>query len=168
MLVFITSVRHPHNSSDYTRVESLLRSTLASVCAQTVQDFRVVVVCNRRPAGSFPPQVEFVVVDFPPPSVEAGPMTGREAVLLDKGTKLAVALVAAQRHHPDYVMKFDADDFVSRRLVGFLATQEGPGWFVQVPPSPRPPPAGLLAGRVAAHVGERPGPRSAGLASPQR
>ncbi|GAA4965993.1 glycosyltransferase family A protein [Kineococcus glutinatus] len=130
MLAFITSVRHPRNSSDYGRVEELLRHTLASVCRQTCDDFTVVVACNRVPAGTFDPRVEFVVVDFPPPVTTAGPRTGREAVLRDKGTKMAVALLAAQRHRPDYVMKFDADDFVSRRLAEFTSGGSGPGWYV--------------------------------------
>ncbi|WP_205708780.1 glycosyltransferase family A protein [Kineococcus siccus] len=123
-------MRHPQNSRDYTQVEALLRRTLRSVCRQTVDDFRVVVVCNRVPQGEFGPAVEFVQVDFPPPSAEAGPTTGREAVLTDKGTKLAVGLLAAQRYAPDYVMKVDADDFVSRHLAELAAGGRGGGWYV--------------------------------------
>ncbi|WP_432570289.1 glycosyltransferase family A protein [Kineococcus sp. SYSU DK005] len=131
MLAFITSVRHPRNSADYERVEELLRRTLRSVCRQTVDDHVVVVACNRVPAGRFPSNVRFLRVGFPPPVDTAGPVTGREAVLRDKGTKLAAALVAAQEHRPDHVMKVDADDFVSRRIAEFTARHPGaPGWYV--------------------------------------
>ncbi|PRY12950.1 glycosyltransferase family 2 protein [Kineococcus rhizosphaerae] len=132
MLAFITSLRHPRNSADYSRVEHLLRRTLRSVCRQDHDEFAVVVACNEIPAGRFDPRVEFVRVDFPPPVDTPGPMTGRDAVLRDKGTKLAVALLAAQRHRPDHVMKVDADDFVSRRLAGWSADRPTEaGWYVE-------------------------------------
>ena len=85
MLAFITSLRHPHNSDEYRRVERLLEDSLASVLRQNCPDFTVWVVGNRRPA-SLPAGVEWVQVNFDPPSEVAGPLTGVEAVLLDKLT----------------------------------------------------------------------------------
>lgn len=131
MLAFVTSLRHPLNSSDYARVEALLLDSLGSVLRQDSPGFGVWVVGNRRPK-TLPPGVEFVQVDFPPPSPVAGPLTGREAVLLDKGTKLAVGLLAAKCSDASHVMFFDADDFVSRRLAGLVAAEpEANGWYVQ-------------------------------------
>ena len=40
MLAFITTLRHPQNSADYCRVESLLQDTLASLSQQSCDDYR--------------------------------------------------------------------------------------------------------------------------------
>ena len=130
VLAFITSLRHPHNSDDYGRVERLLADSLASVLRQDCPDFTVWVVGNRRPAR-LPARVEWVQVDFRPPSEVAGPLTGVEAVLLDKGTKLAIGLVASQAARPDHVMFFDADDLVSRRLATLSSrSPNADGWRI--------------------------------------
>ncbi|WP_400997742.1 hypothetical protein [Agromyces sp. GXQ0307] len=130
MLAFITSLRHPHNSADYREVETLLADSLRSVLRQDDPDFSVWVVGNRRPT-ELPETVNWVQVDFPPPSGRRGPQTGVEAVLLDKGTKLAVGLIAAAAARPDHVMLFDADDMVSKRLAGLSAAEpDADGWRV--------------------------------------
>ncbi|WP_353827022.1 hypothetical protein [Agromyces sp. SYSU T0242] len=130
MLAFITSLRHPRNSTDYAGVERLLLDSLHSVMRQHHPDFSVWVVGNRRPE-QLPDAVNWVGVDFPAPSEVRGPITGREAVLLDKGTKLAVGLLAARASAPDHVMLFDADDMVSNRLAGLSAAAPGAdGWRI--------------------------------------
>jgi len=131
MLAFVTSLRHPQNSADYRTVEALLERTLASVCAQTDRDFVVIVVGNRAPTFTLPPQTLFVEVDFPAPAPPSGPMTPRDTFVWDKGTKIGIGLIAASRFAPSHAMIFDADDFVSRRLSAFVS--EGPpaqGWYV--------------------------------------
>ncbi len=132
MLTFVTSLRHPHNSNDYGRVESLLMETLRSVTQQDSDEFGVVVVGNRAPSAPLPPKVRFVEVDFAPPSRTSGPQTGHEAVLLDKGTKLAVGVLAARDDSPSDIMVFDADDYVSSRIAGTVqqADPRANGWYV--------------------------------------
>ncbi len=67
MIVFITSLRHPANAHSYPRVLHLLEDTLRSVCNQTTDNFRVIVVCNEIPTLSFShPNISFVAVPFPP------------------------------------------------------------------------------------------------------
>lgn len=130
MLAFVTSLRHPQNSADYSRVERLLADSLQSIVRQESPSFSVWVVGNRRPER-LPVGVHWVQVDFPPPSDRRGPITGREAALLDKGTKVAVGMLAAAETHPDHVMQFDADDLVSRRLAGYSASDPtANGWRV--------------------------------------
>lgn len=130
VLAFITSLRHPRNSDDYGRVEQLLADTLRSVLRQDCDDFTVWVVGNRRPA-SLPDGVEWVPVDFDPPSEVAGPLTGVEAVLLDKGSKLVVGLLAALETAPNHIMFFDADDVVSRRLAALSRqSPDADGWRI--------------------------------------
>jgi hypothetical protein len=131
MLAFITTLRHPRNSADYGRVESLLQDTLASITRQTSDEYVVIVVGNRRPALPLPERALFVEVDFGPPSDVNGPQTGRASVIWDKGTKTAVGLIAARAFGPDYVMPFDADDFVHKDIAEFAHSRRGrPGWVV--------------------------------------
>lgn len=131
MLVFITSLKHPFNCHAYRRVGGLLALTLASVRRQTNGDFAVVVVCNRRPDGDFPPDVHFVEVNFPPPSPHKRPDTGMDAIRLDRGSKYLVGRAFAERFAPRHIMFFDADDFVSARIA--KTVNEGPddtAWII--------------------------------------
>jgi hypothetical protein len=130
MLAFVTSLRHPLNSDDYGRVERLLADTLRSVTSQTSDDYVVIVVGNVRPGFPLPPKVHFVPVDFPPPLDVKGPQTGRDAVIWDKGTKLAIGLLKAREFDADWVMIFDADDFVHRNLSAFVHAHPGAPGFV--------------------------------------
>ncbi len=132
MLAFITTLRHPQNSADYDRVESLLQDTLASLTQQTCEDYIVIVVGNRRPTFPLPDSTVFVEVNFPPPSARTGPRTGAASVIWDKGTKNAVGLIAARDFEPEYVMFVDADDFVHRKLAEFVHARPGhAGWVVK-------------------------------------
>lgn len=132
MLAFITTLRHPDNAESYERIEALLEATLASITAQTVDNFVVIVVGHRTPDFILPPRTVFVHVDFPPPVAENGPHAGREAFVWDKGSKIGVGLLAARSYDPDRVMIFDADDFVSRDLAEFSQSNPGEfGWMIR-------------------------------------
>jgi hypothetical protein len=132
MLTFITTLRHPHNSTNYRCVESLLQNTLSSLAQQSSDDYVAIVVGNRRPSFPMPERAVFVEVDFPPPSDVNGPRTGRAPVIWDKGTKIAIGLVAARAHRPDYVMAVDADDFVHRDVTAYVHAHGGhDGWVVK-------------------------------------
>ncbi|GAA4187223.1 glycosyltransferase family A protein [Gryllotalpicola kribbensis] len=132
MLAFITSLRHPLNSSDYAHVEELLAQTLGSVTAQTSDDFAVFVVGNRMPDFELPRRTTFVPVDFPPPVATSGPRFALGPFVRDKGTKIGIGLAAARAVHPDHVMIFDADDFVHRGLAALSqSAPTAPGWVVE-------------------------------------
>lgn len=131
MLAFLTSLRHPDTASDYARVELLLKQTLASIARQSCRDFVVIVVGNRKPMFELAPNVLFIQVDFPPPPQPNDVLANLEGVKWDKGSKLAVGLLAARQYHPDYVMIVDADDFIHRDLAAFVHARPGqPGWVV--------------------------------------
>lgn len=130
VLTFLLSLRHPTNSINYERVEQLAHRTLRSLAAQTDRRCAAVVVANKPLA--LPPglslDVQVVVVDFPAPSTHQGPSTGREAVLLDKGSKLATALSVVRSGH---VMFVDADDFVNVEMTAFVGAHPwSRGWYV--------------------------------------
>ena len=132
MLVFITTIRHPHNSNDFGKVESLFEMSLRSVCSQTDAKFRVIVVTNVKPRiGYDDPRVIYHLVDFPPPSTDRCATTSLFACVRDKGSKLLSGMLLARRFRPDYFAFFDADDLVSRRLAAFVnTTQSAAGWYV--------------------------------------
>lgn len=131
MLAFITSLRHPHNSRDYSHVEKLLQRTLNSIGQQTDDDYVVIIVGNTRPTFPLGPKVHFVGVDWAAPTTINSPETGMGPFVWDKGTKLGLGLVAARSLEPDHVMFFDADDFVSRHIAEWVNTHESPGWVVR-------------------------------------
>ncbi|MDQ0644599.1 hypothetical protein [Microbacterium murale] len=131
VLAFVTSMRHPHNSTDYPAVEAMLRESLTAWLGQSDPRFVIVVVANRLVDLPRDDRVHEVQVSFPPPSDARTPRTGIAAVLRDKGTKNAIGLARARDLGADYVMFVDADDFVSRRLTAFVAAKIGaPGWTI--------------------------------------
>lgn len=133
MLAFVTSLRHPHNSSSYNRVEELFHDSVRSWIRQLDDRFVIVVVGNRDPRVE-DPHLHFVQVDFPPPSALMSPRTGIPAVLQDKGSKLAVGLAMSRRLGASHIMPIDADDFVSRRIAGHVAEHpDAIGWSVRFP-----------------------------------
>ncbi len=123
MIAFVTSLRHPQNSSCYPTVETLLQETLGSITAQTDGDFVVIVVGNQRPSFSLGPKVHFVEVDFPPPVNSSGPQFALGPFVWDKGTKIGIGLVKAREFDPTHVMIFDADDFASNRIAAHVHAQ---------------------------------------------
>ena len=132
MFIFITSLRHPKNCNSYERVGDLLENTLQSVCQQTSDRFIVLVVCNKVPRINVNPNVEFLEVDFPAPSALTHPQTGMEAIRIDRGCKYMAGLVYARRYDPCSVMFFDADDYISNKIVEHVESQpERCGWYIE-------------------------------------
>jgi hypothetical protein len=131
MLVFITSMRHPHNAYNYRKLELLLDMSLRSVCSQTDPDFRVVVVCNARPNVEFTdPRITYHVVDFPAPCAAGVPVSEIHAGMRDKGTRFLSGVLLARKLGARHVAFFDADDLVSRRVARFVnARPDAAGWY---------------------------------------
>lgn len=105
-----------------------LEQTLGSIANSTDGNYRVVIAGNERPEFlSKPfPNVEFLSLDLPLPSHPNSSVVVR----LDKLAKIDAAWRHAQSCcRPKYAMKLDADDFISSRLVGWLAAADGPGYL---------------------------------------
>lgn len=131
VLAFVTSIRHPHNSTDYGEVESLLRQSVAAWLRQGDPRFTIIVVANRHVELPTDLRVHEVLVDFPPPTDARTARTGIAAVLRDKGTKNAIGLARARELGARHVMFVDADDFISNDVTAFVAEHpEDPGWTV--------------------------------------
>ncbi len=126
MLVFLLPLQSPGASRDWGRVSRLAERTLRSICRQSSDSFRVVLVCNRRPETDFThPALTVIEEDFPVPAT-------REERMADKSRKINRGAVFARAWAPFHLMLADADDCVSKRLAGFV--QEHPaanGWYCQ-------------------------------------
>jgi hypothetical protein len=106
-----------------------LRQTLSSIQNSTSGNYRVVVAGHEAPDFdvAFDSRFFFLPLNHPIPSHENHNVVGR----LDKLTKIAAAWNHAKSVcKPNYVMKLDADDFISSRLVGWLDTAGGEAGYL--------------------------------------
>ena len=71
-MIFIIPVKSAVISPSWDKFSKIFERTVRSVCQQTDQDFKVVVVCHEKPITAFKhPNIHYVHVDFPPPTPEA-------------------------------------------------------------------------------------------------
>ena len=106
------------SAGDWPLVERLLALTLASVRAQTDQEFRILVVGHDRP-GISPASFDFVQAEWPPEDVRGDN--------LDSGRKKTVICEHVLARGGGLLMFLDADDWVDRRLVEVARGTIAPG-----------------------------------------
>lgn len=134
LVTFVIPVRHQENAADWDRLSRYLAQTLASVAAQTHDDWRGVVVAND--GADLPPmpdRFEVERVTFPPNRLHGKGEASRDAFLdafrIDKGRRVLAGMLRV----PDtrYYMVVDDDDFVHRDLVRFVKDHAGgAGWKI--------------------------------------
>jgi hypothetical protein len=136
VLTFIIPVRHQENSKDWAALKANLARTISSIANQSDPRWRAYIVAN---AGAdlppLPQGVSAVRVDFPPNALHDIGSAKREQVYqafrMDKGRRVLAGLIAAQPR--GHVMIVDDDDFVSNRLVAFVAQNASRnGWYMRV------------------------------------
>jgi hypothetical protein len=96
-----------------------LQQTIRSIRNSASQNYRVIVAGNEEPEleKGFDGKVHFLSVNNQFPSH----LVARAAQRSDKLAKIGAAWTNAKsKWQPKYVMKLDADDFISSRLVGWL------------------------------------------------
>src|SRR5260370_35184119 len=106
-----------------------LRQTLRSIQNSTNGNYRVVVAGHEAPDFDvgFDSRFYFLPLDHPLPSYDNWPVASR----LDKLHKIAAAWNYAKlTWNPKYVMKLDADDFISSRLVDWLGKANGEAGYL--------------------------------------
>ena len=134
-LTFVIPIRHPENCTDWPKLVSRLSQTVSSISAQTNTDWRAVLVANHgADLPQFPRNVEVERVDFPPnPIFDRGAHdleTFYDAFRLDKGRRVLAGMLAAR--DTQYFMISDDDDFVSRKIVDYVAHNKGAnGWYIR-------------------------------------
>ena len=121
--------------SDWEVACSHLRQTLKSVQNSSNGNYCVVVAGHEAPDFDvhFDSRFHFLPVNHPPPARQDYPVS----LKLDRLSKIAVAWAYAKSTcTPKYVMKLDADDFISSKLVDWLENAGGEagylikhGWF---------------------------------------
>ncbi len=108
----------------------MLDRTLQSIGNQTKEDFWVIVVCHEIPILSKKYSfVEYLIVDLPPPAESLEELMHKkdetvkdweyknDLIRLDRWKKYLDGLYRAKKYKPSHVMFFDADDYVSSRIV---------------------------------------------------
>jgi hypothetical protein len=113
MFIFIVPFRSRQTTNHWDHACTLLKRTLKSICNQTNDDFRVLVVCSEVPENiELHPQVEFIPMSLPTP-------TNLQEGRRDAKIKARIGCFYAQQYNPDFIMSVDADDLVSNRLVAY-------------------------------------------------
>ena len=140
MVVFVVPVKSAQISTNWKVFSVLVDRTMRSICQQTSSNFKVVVACHEIPEIKFShPAIEFVQVDFSPPTDEAiravtndDPKNFRNAAKeADKAKKIMAGIAHARQYNPSYFMVVDADDCINRNLVDYVEKDGGKtaGWY---------------------------------------
>lgn len=133
-VTFVIPVRHQDNARDWSLLKANLTQTIASVAAQTVTNWRGVIVANDgADLPSLPPGFEVARVQFPPNVAHDFAGGDREAFYdafrIDKGRRVLAGMLRYPQSR--FFMIVDDDDFVSNRIVEFAeANADANGWKI--------------------------------------
>ncbi|NEU07516.1 glycosyltransferase family 2 protein [Flavihumibacter sp. R14] len=132
-MIFIIPVKSAVISPSWEKFSRLFERCIRSVCQQTDQDFKVIVVCNERPITNFEhDNIHYVYVDFLPPTPEVtqafkGLHSPKEA---DKSKKILAGLDYASQFDTTHVMVVDADDCINNKIVEYVKRHSDvEGWY---------------------------------------
>ncbi|MEB3341991.1 glycosyltransferase family 2 protein [Okeania sp.] len=132
MLLFVIPLKSQQTSKSWETVSRLFERTIKSVCNQSSNSFRVVVVCHELPNNQYiHPYVDYVRVEFPQ-------VSSQDQVNLlirkrtDKVRKVLTGIKYAQENYSfTHIMVVDADDCVSKHLAQLVEqSPQNNGWFV--------------------------------------
>lgn len=134
MLTFIIPVKSKKISNSWGYFSKLFERSIKSVCNQTSNNFRVVVVCHEKPDTNFEhPNLEFIYVDFPPPVLSPETIEKHGGLKEeDKSKKILAGLEYIKKYEQDYVMVVDADDCICNKIAAYVDTYKSddiPGWY---------------------------------------
>ncbi len=107
-----------------------LRQTVRSLLNSEDSRLGIVVVGNDHPGETLPPddRVHFISA---PMCGGLGKLRDTATMVRDQVTKMEIGWKYVQKYLPSrYVMRMDADDLLSRKVVGYLAKEDKPGYRV--------------------------------------
>ena len=138
MLAFIVPLTHPAACRSWGSVLIRLQETLRSIesCIKNNMAFGVVVANHEAELPKMPSGIHVLRINLAPPTIsvfsgEVPEDQRRKVKRLDKGTKVLFGSMFARDQGAQYIMNVDADDLISRRIPGYVATNKGaPGWYV--------------------------------------
>ena len=120
-IAVIVPLMAPEIAKDWSYVQFCLNRTLASVLASSGVDFRIYVICQSRPEQMMQDaRIEFLQAENPLPNPE-----DKDEKRNDKGLKIMMGVRKAAEYKPDYIMRIDADDLLSRHLFEYVAQTPG-------------------------------------------
>jgi hypothetical protein len=130
MFIFIVPLRSPDTCSNWSTVSALCNNTLSNLLKQDSAKHRIILVCNQPPVNAIEDErITVVRESFPVPKL-------RSERFGDIYRKVKRGMVEVKRRElvtPDssaFVMRVDADDLVSNRLVSFTEKHPGcDGWY---------------------------------------
>lgn len=142
MLAFVVPFRSKESSSDWRLHCALLERTIASLCNQTDDRYKVYIVCTDIPdCQIIYPNVQFL--QYPFPFLKANEIEDFDSYAskyyspriaefaMDQGRKTMFGAVTAIAQGCTHIMSFDADDLVSNKLAAFVAARNSQnGWFI--------------------------------------
>jgi len=125
--VFLIPLRNASVARNWESCVELCIKTILSASQQTAHEdcFQVVLVCRDFPEISLPSNVKILRAPFPDPE------PNWESQHVDKYAKIRFGLEHLVEQAPLYIMKLDADDLVSNKIVSWvLADDNKNGYYV--------------------------------------
>jgi hypothetical protein len=131
---FIIPFRSKSTTKDWESVCATLQNTVKSACRSINENYRVLIACHELPKiHTDSSKCSFIQVDFAPPErsheTSATDLIFRQRT--DKGRKILTALSHSRENGSQYFMVLDADDYVSKHLVGYcLEHNNSNGYYI--------------------------------------
>jgi len=123
MFVFVVPFKGHACCSDWAIAAQLCARAISSMLAAR-SEIKVVLVCNE-PPDRLPLDSRLIVKSVATPTPR-----NRHEMMEDKYFKIKLGLTLAREFAPMWVMRADADDLISRRLVPFIDQQRPYGaWY---------------------------------------
>lgn len=133
MVTFIVPVKSKKVTGDWPHFLKLVNRTLKSICNQTNENYKVIVVCHELPEVEYKnDKIHYVQVNFAPPVLKKRDFDEDNSFKeLDKINKIKEGLSYAAQFNPEYTMVVDSDDCISNEIVDYaLKNTSQPGWYV--------------------------------------
>ncbi|WP_310414067.1 glycosyltransferase family A protein [Chamaesiphon sp. OTE_8_metabat_110] len=130
MFVFIVPLRSPETCSDWEKISLLCNETLHSITQQDSTEYRVILVCNSPPLNFVQnDRIKLVQETFAIPK-SWDEANGDIYAKVKRGMLEIKKLQLVKANSSVFVMRVDADDLVSNRLVSFTENfNESDGWY---------------------------------------
>lgn len=142
-MVFIIPIKSSRVSKSWSLVSKLFERSIKSICNQTSDRFRVIVICQEKPEINFyHPYITYIQVDFPLPKQQLQDLALQEKVdwrgieacskEIDKGRKILTGLAYAEQFAPSHIMIVDADDCINKNIAKFVVENSNcNGWYLK-------------------------------------
>lgn len=131
MLGFVVPIKPRAFSKDWNYDLQLLNRTAQSICGQTCNNFKLIIVYNEKPEISFEHE-NIIYAAYPYPPVTVSEIEDYDSYvvkyynrkyaerMMDKGKKLLYGCKIAVEASCDYIMCIDSDDLISNKLAAFV------------------------------------------------